>query len=577
MPVSPRVQDTAVSLNFGLRFAECGWRSRSQAAIRIQSAVRIPQSAIRLLPVVVALFACSVTAGSRNTAIGAAQGGGPSDADLVDASGDRVVRIGLLQGGGRARVVTLPLEPYIAGVLAGEGEPKAGPAAQQTLAITARTYVLANLDRHGRDGYDLCDSTHCQVLRQTTAASRLAAFSTVGRILVFNGVPAPVYYSASCGGRTELPSEVWPDAVDYPYERSLEDDACRDDPGWENELELSTIERALKAAGFRGRRLRDVKVASRNGSGRVRRLRLDGLSPGEIAGNEFRLAVGPTIVRSTAFELRKTRTGIRFTGRGYGHGVGLCVIGAGHRAARGESADDILGFYFPGIRVQPVEDVPALASALRRGAPPVRLAAPAVRSPVADPRATAAPVTADAPATTSRAGITVTVPGTEAAVRPELEEIARRGREQIAKALGIAPPAEVRLRVYDSVDRFRAETGRPWWVNAVTTGAVIELPPTAILRQRGVLERTVREEIGRVLLDPLLHRRPLWVRVGLARHLAEPDAEAPAPGRAARLRCPADAELAMAVSAAAQREAEARAETCVALALARGKSWRDIK
>jgi peptidoglycan hydrolase-like amidase len=73
------------------------------------------------------------------------------------------------------RVTRIALEEYVARVVAGEGDPKAPAAAQQALAITVRTYALANLNRHRRDGYDLCDATHCQVLRAATVASRAAA------------------------------------------------------------------------------------------------------------------------------------------------------------------------------------------------------------------------------------------------------------------------------------------------------------------------------------------------------------------------------------------------------------------
>ena len=66
---------------------------------------------------------------------------------------------------GRTRVETLAIDDYIAQVLAGEGQPRAGDAAQQALAITARTFALANRNRHRREGFDLCDTTHCQVVR----------------------------------------------------------------------------------------------------------------------------------------------------------------------------------------------------------------------------------------------------------------------------------------------------------------------------------------------------------------------------------------------------------------------------
>ena len=60
------------------------------------------------------------------------------------------------------------MDDYIAQVLAGEGQPRAGDAAQQALAITARTFALSNLNRHRREGFDLCDTTHCQVVRAAT-------------------------------------------------------------------------------------------------------------------------------------------------------------------------------------------------------------------------------------------------------------------------------------------------------------------------------------------------------------------------------------------------------------------------
>jgi hypothetical protein len=114
---------------------------------------------------------------------------------------------------GRTSVVRFELDDYIARVVAGEGEPRAAEAAQQALAITARTFALANLNRHRREGYDFCDTTHCQVLRAATATSTRAATATSGRVLLAEGRPATVFYSALCGGMSELASNVWPGAV----------------------------------------------------------------------------------------------------------------------------------------------------------------------------------------------------------------------------------------------------------------------------------------------------------------------------------------------------------------------------
>ena len=240
------------------------------------------------------------------------------------------------------------MEVYVARVLAAEGEPGAADAAQQALAVVSRTYALANLGRHRRAGFDLCDSTHCQVLRASTALTRSATLATAGRVLTYNGRPAEVFYSASCGGYSERAADVWPGAG-YPYLTAIEDDVHDSDPAWTVEFPLRRIQQALQRAGFTGRRLQRVEIEQRSASGRVTRLRLVGLRPDVISGNDFRLAIGARELRSTAFEMNARGDTLRFTGRGYGHGVGLCVIGAGRRALRGESFQAILAKYFPGL------------------------------------------------------------------------------------------------------------------------------------------------------------------------------------------------------------------------------------
>ena len=124
----------------------------------------------------------------------------------------------------------MPLETYVARVLAGEAARDSAPAALEALAVTIRTFALANRDRHRADGFDLCDETHCQVVRTATPATDRAASATAGQVLMRNGLVASVFYSASCGGRTEIPSDVWPGADDPPYLPTADDDACEGAP-----------------------------------------------------------------------------------------------------------------------------------------------------------------------------------------------------------------------------------------------------------------------------------------------------------------------------------------------------------
>ena len=268
----------------------------------------------------------------------------------------RTLRVGFAKPGGGYTVTTLPLETYVARVLAGEAARDSRPAALEALAIAIRTFALANPNRHRADGFEMCDQTHCQVVRTATAATERAAQATSGRLLTRNGAPASVFYTASCGGRTEIPSRVWPGADDPPFLPSQEDDACEGAPAWTAEIAVADLGRSLRAAGFTGDRLRAMRVATRNRSGRVARLKLEGLRPDEISGQDLRVAVGRTLgwqhIKSTSFELERRGDAYRFSGHGSGHGVGMCVIGSARLAERtGVTAESILARYFPGLQV----------------------------------------------------------------------------------------------------------------------------------------------------------------------------------------------------------------------------------
>ena len=455
------------------------------------------------------------------------------------------LRLGRTLPNGRTAIETVDLDRYIAQVLAGEGQPKASAAAHEALAITARTFALANRNRHRSEGFDLCDTTHCQVLRTATAITRRAAAATSGRVLLHQGRPAFVFYSALCGGHTEVASQVWPGAIEYAGNGTREDDACEDEPEWTADVNVREIESALRAAGLKGARLRSLRVVERNSSDRVARLRADGFTPPEITGHEFRMAIsrvaGPHAIKSTAFDVDRHAGGYRFHGRGFGHGVGLCVIGAGKRAARGASTEEILRFYFPGLSVGPVS--------------------------MARPTTTAV-------VTKSTIDVVLALPGSQEGERAALLRLVRGSRDEIAQLTGIKPPS-LQVTVHPTVESFGRATGQPWWVSSASQAASIELMPVAVLRQNGQLERAVRHEVAHALLDDALAEKPVWVREGAAAYFARATGR-DAQVRGARPRCPSDIELLRPISAGTQREAQSRAEACFARALADGKRWNEI-
>ena len=176
------------------------------------------------------------------------------------------VRIGFLRGGSY-EIATIPMETYVARVLAGEAARESPSAALEALAIAIRTYAAANRGRHRADGFDLCDQTHCQVVRAAMPATERAALATAGQVLLFNGEPATVFYSASCGGRTERPSGRLARRLSIRRIcRSGRTKRASGQPEWTVDLKTVDLQRALAGAGFRGT-LRGIRIASRNESG----------------------------------------------------------------------------------------------------------------------------------------------------------------------------------------------------------------------------------------------------------------------------------------------------------------------
>jgi SpoIID/LytB domain protein len=472
------------------------------------------------------------------------------------------LRVGIARGSGY-EVTTLAIEPYVARVLGGEAAPDSHPAAFEALAIAVRTYALANLGKHRADGFDVCDQTHCQVVRTATPATERAAQATAGKVLLDRGAPASIYYSASCGGRTEIPSAVWPGAADPPFLPSRADDACGGAPAWTAEIAASDLRRALEAAGFRGS-LRDVRIASRHGSGRVAQLALNGLTPPEISGQDLRVAVGGTLgwqhIKSTAFDLRRVGNAYRFTGHGSGHGVGMCVIGSGRLALQGRSATEILERYFPGLPIGTA--VSRLTEAPRSPDRP-----PSVPSPLA----------------ASDPDVLISLPEGDEGERAAIIALAIRARDDLAKTLGVPVPARVSLRFHPTATAYERATGQPWFTSTVVMNGEINLLPPAVLRERGGVERSVRHGLVLVLADASLSRRRLWVREGAAVHFADP-ATAPTEDSPlmrgsplASASCPSDAELEHPASIGALSTAYARARACFARQLAAGRSWSDIR
>jgi SpoIID/LytB domain protein len=469
------------------------------------------------------------------------------------------VRIGITRRGGGYDPVSLPLESYVARVVAGEMSAGAPMAALEALTITVRTFAAANRGRHAAEGFDFCDLTHCQVLGLATAETERAARSTAGLVLREGDHVARVFYSAWCGGHTEAPSHVWAGADDPAYLPARPDPACQNEAGWTSEVAEPQLRRVLEAAGLRGSAVRGFSVASRHPSGRAAMLRVEGMAPDHIDANIFQLAAGRVlgwqVVKSTLFNVRRSGVGFVLSGRGLGHGVGLCVRGAASRAAQGRSRVEILAAYFPGLQVAALSGTDSGA-----GGAAMSGSEPAIR---------------------------VLLPEADRERLDEVRSLTRQLARVMSSSLGVSVPREITIQFHSTVEAYTRATGQPWWTSARTKGSQIDLLPLDVLRKRGILELTLRHELVHVLIDPLLRDRPLWVREGLAIVKAGERAAGTTVGRSTRgpnspagprgVACPADADFRAAASPEAWRGVYEAAGGCVARALASGTRWQDLR
>ena len=261
-------------------------------------------------------------------------------------------------------VNALDLEDYVAGVVASEmpaGWPAAALAAQ---AVAARTYAMAQKIAMGAGARAHLGAT---VLDQVYAGAagdgaRKAAQATSGEVLTAGAMPIQAFFSASCGGTGESGEAAFNlPAGSLPYLPGGDDgEADRGAPPlrWKKEVRLSAVSAALRRVGRVRGKVSGLEVVDRTSSGRARSVRVRaGKSAIVLPAAELRQLLGYRELPSLLFDVTVRRrpgsapTAV-FTGRGSGHGAGLCQWGARGRAARGEGYREILAHYYPGTEVR---------------------------------------------------------------------------------------------------------------------------------------------------------------------------------------------------------------------------------
>ena len=306
---------------------------------------------------------------------------------------------------------TLTVEKYLECVVGSEMNPKAPAEFLKAHAVISRSWVVGKiLSLHpcGSEGqinkedcligwedtgnhqlFHVCSDDHCQRyqgLQKVHPTSLQAIRDTAEEVLISDrGNIVDARFSKCCGGVTELFSTCW-QGVEMDCIKSIRDPWCDlsghspnarrlllsgvlkeydlSTPGygyrWETEITKAEIERNLREKFGRniGKLLR-VMPLHRGPSQRIDLLRLEGTDSCLDIGKELwiRRLFSTNHLYSSAFEIEDSGSRLKLRGKGWGHGVGLCQIGAAHMAAKGATYEEILAFYYPGSRLNKIREL----------------------------------------------------------------------------------------------------------------------------------------------------------------------------------------------------------------------------
>ena len=269
-------------------------------------------------------------------------------------------------------VEEVALDTYLCNVVSAEMPADFEKEALKAQAIVARTYTIYKINNKKHDNADICDdSTCCQAW--ISKEDRLARWEenkeekwnkieecvneTKGKIITYDNQPINAFFHSNSGGKTELPVDVWGGGSNMPYLQVVETAGEDGYTQYNSEVEL-TNEEILEKLKEKYSDIQidfnndeDIKIVEYTSSERVKTIKFGNH---EISGTEARSIFG---LKSTNFEVTKEDGKIKFTVKGYGHGVGMSQTGADSMAKSGSSAEDIIKHFYVGVEIKDVNEL----------------------------------------------------------------------------------------------------------------------------------------------------------------------------------------------------------------------------
>ncbi|MFO7882764.1 MAG: SpoIID/LytB domain-containing protein [Kosmotogaceae bacterium] len=276
------------------------------------------------------------------------------------------------------------LEEYLLSVVPAEMPAYWPLNALKAQSVAARSYVLANKERHSKDGFNLCATNHCTVYKGISSEhdrSTIAVKETAGEILTYNDKPIVAVYTTNSGGFTENSNEIW--GTEVPYLKSVtteikstvfpESPLALKDWLQEQPESFSANERFTSMNSYRWQVLVPVEIIEerygidnitklypkeRSSAGSVVELYVetDDGSKTTVKASRYRLGS----IKSNRFWIRPhyeegNLKGFMFYGSGWGHGIGMDQVAAAAMASNGKLYWEILKHFYTGTKLVEVD------------------------------------------------------------------------------------------------------------------------------------------------------------------------------------------------------------------------------
>ena len=290
--------------------------------------------------------------------------------------------------GTQTAINTIDLEDYLCSVISSEMNANSPMELLKAHAVISRSWAIRAIAQKPHEqmvngkmvnDFDVCADDHCQRYEGLTRMNERAVEAvnaTRGQVLMFGDEICDCRYYKCCGGRTEIWRTCWED-IDVPYIQSVKCDYCKSPSpkvlrlvlndydqetknfrDWKVSYtteELSEIVRTKSGIDFG--EIIDLIPLHRGASGRIDSLKIVGTKRTEIIGKELKIRywLSKSCLYSSWFEVNKSfniqHSTFNLIGHGWGHGAGLCQIGAAVMASEGYSFEEILAYYYVGSRL----------------------------------------------------------------------------------------------------------------------------------------------------------------------------------------------------------------------------------